>query len=817
MPIVDPKYHIKFEQHEFRDIRTPYAKFMDMLSQPNNAGVILATLAISMVVLPVIGDFADFLFIAALFYIKWFLKLKFKLPFKIPSYATDLKDPNNPPPGKSGAGKSEGILFVGNDKKTKEELWLTNEDARTHILYLGTTGSGKTEGLKALASNALTWGSGFIYIDGKADTHLWGSLYSLARRFGRDDDLLVINYMTGNSDLGAPSNSLNPFSAGSASYLSNMLVSLMDDAGDDNAMWKGRAISLLSSLMPALTWKRDNQGLLLDVGSVRDHLSLQAIIRLSRDPAIPDRIVRGLQSYLDTLPGYIDAAFDDEGNEAQLPPGSPPMDLSIPRQQHGYLSMQFTRALQSLGDEYGYIFKVQLADINLTDVVLNRRILVVLIPALEKSGDEAANLGKIVAASLKGMMGSTLGAQVEGGWGDIIENKMTVSSSPFITIFDEVGYYTAQGMAVMAAQARSLGFSLVFAAQDLPAMEKRVKEEARSITGNCNLKIFGKLEDPTDTKEFFEKNMSKITIAKSKSMERSSSGSLFSGDYTAGKGVSFETENKASYASLRSQKQGEAHVMFGNEVVPANMLYVAPDNAKALRVHKFLPVTPPISAVTPRDRAISEVSKRFNDPEWTALGSGAPVMTSRELDALMAGYKLNNAGLTSLQRGALAVASLSQMPAEQQEEAAAAAAVEFEEEMDDTVFDFSDDETAETGKDADLKSFWDSLPPDLAKLREDFLKDSGQAAALPAALPSMPPVVPSSMPKDGGMPLGNIFSALTPPPLPAKPESAATTVEQPPKPLDKEAYKLPDTVEAMLKKTADDVSAKLFADADDKT
>lgn len=60
--------------------------------------------------------------------------------------------------------------------------------------------------------------------------------------------------------------------------------------------------------------------------------------------------------------------------------------------------MQFTRSIQSLADEYGYIFKAQLADIDVLDVVLNRRIMAVLIPALEKSGDEAANLGKIVAS-----------------------------------------------------------------------------------------------------------------------------------------------------------------------------------------------------------------------------------------------------------------------------------------------------------------------------------------------------------------------------------------------------------------------------------
>ena len=57
---------------------------------------------------------------------------------------------------------------LGNDHETNEEIWFTNSDARTHCLYLGTTGSGKTFGLKSYACNALCWASGFVYIDGKA-------------------------------------------------------------------------------------------------------------------------------------------------------------------------------------------------------------------------------------------------------------------------------------------------------------------------------------------------------------------------------------------------------------------------------------------------------------------------------------------------------------------------------------------------------------------------------------------------------------------------------------------------------------------------
>ncbi len=53
---------------------------------------------------------------------------------------------------------------------------------------------------------------------------------------------------------------MNPFSNGSASYLTNMVTNLMPDAGGDNAMWKERAVALLGALMPRADWKRDHAG-----------------------------------------------------------------------------------------------------------------------------------------------------------------------------------------------------------------------------------------------------------------------------------------------------------------------------------------------------------------------------------------------------------------------------------------------------------------------------------------------------------------------------------------------------------------------------
>ena len=655
--VLEAKYtHIPY--HTLRDTRPFGRRLKEGLEEASTGITIFTIMAVAVIAFPPVRSAADFVLLAGLLYFRWYIRRPIKLPMRMPSFAT-CSDPND------RDKKPQGILYLGNEKKTNNELWLSNTDAKTHILYLGTTGSGKTVGLTSLVANSLTWGSGFIYIDGKADTTLFASLYALARRFGREDDLLVLNYLTGNSDAGSASNSINPFSSGSSSYLTNLVVSLMDEAKGENAMWKGRAVALMGAMMPVLTYKRDTQGLRLDVTTIQESLSLQAVIRLARDTSLPDRITAGLKNYLETLPGFTASAFDDEGNEAPPGPNDPPRDTTVPFQQHGFLAMQFTRALQSLSGDYGYIFGTQLADIIMQDVVLNRRILIVLIPSLEKSADEAANLGKIIASMIKGMMGSTLGNTIEGDWEGAIDNKPTNSASPFMTVFDEVGYYTAQGMAVMAAQARSLGFSLVFASQDIPSMELRVKEEARSITANCNLKIFGKLEESIDTRNFFEKSINSYTVTKTSGF--STKPGSFLGGYTDQTNATDISWAKADWGDLRDQKEGEVHMTFRSEVIAAKMFYAAPKPVKAMRVHKMLGVAPPSPVPQAEARALEALVANLQDPQWSAAGVQVETEDSETLDALFYGFQLaGKAKLEARQRGAMAVAAVAAyMPKEE--------------------------------------------------------------------------------------------------------------------------------------------------------
>ena len=357
---------------------------------------------------------------------------------------------------------------------------MDDDQIRQHLLVLGTDGP-RRDTILSLCEQVAGNSSGFVVCDGKGDVTTYAAVHEIARRLGREDDLLVLNLMTGHPGKGQGflSHTLNPFATGSSNNLTQLVVGLMDEVGGDGAMWKGRATAMLTGVMRALTWMREEGRVELDVDVVRRHIHLGAIVDLA-DPAIhpdmPPDIRVSVRSYLGSLPGYRE---ERRHKQAQ-----------VTLDQHGYLEMQFARILGSLADVYGHVFRTDVPDIDMTDVVSNRRILVVLLPALERSGDELANLGKIVVATLKGMMGAALANRIEGNWNEVVDSRASFTRNPFMCVLDDVGYYTVEGLALMSAQARSLGFAMVYASQDIPAMKRHNEKEAASIIANTNTKMF---------------------------------------------------------------------------------------------------------------------------------------------------------------------------------------------------------------------------------------------------------------------------------------------------------------------------------------
>jgi intracellular multiplication protein IcmO len=161
-------------------------------------------------------------------------------------------------------------------------------------------------------------------------------------------------------------------------------------------------------------------------------------------------------------------------------------------------------------------------------------------------------------------------------------------------ILDEYGYYAVQGFAVVPAQARSLGFSAIFAGQDLPAFQKTSKEEAASIGANTNIKICMKLEDPTETWDFFTKTAGEAYVTKVDSFQTKENS--ISNSYADTKSSSYEKRARVDLLDLKDQSEGEAHVFFRSKIVRARMFYANPTPVSRLKLNQFLKVEPPPDA-----------------------------------------------------------------------------------------------------------------------------------------------------------------------------------------------------------------------------
>jgi intracellular multiplication protein IcmO len=596
-------------QSMVRDTRTLGMRIADFYKDRTNTCVVLLMLSLSCFLL---GAFSEVFVFFGTIMMLYCLTRKSMLPFRMPM-RSGVMDYNDLIPGTNKPKKASGIYYFGNDKKTQDELWFSNDDMRTHALIFGSTGSGKTEYLAAIAFNALLQSSGFIYVDGKGDNGLFAKLFSMVRSMGREDDILLINFMTGARDIIGPqkkrlSNTLNPFAMGSSSMLAQLIVSLMpgSSGSSDGDMWKGRAIGFVEAIMKVLVAMRDSGHILLDANTIRNYFLLPKLESIVIDKlflregqesinleGLPQSLLEPIKNYVFNLPGYN--------------PEKKGKQVSQVLEQHGFITMQLTRIFTSLADTYSHILRTNLAEVDLSDVVLNRRILCVLLPALEKSPDELANLGKIIIATLKAMMAAGLGDSVEGEIRDIVESRPTNSNTPFLCILDEYGYYAVEGFAVVPAQARSLGFSVVFAGQDLPAFQKASKEEAASIGANTNIKICMKLEDPTETLDFFMKTAGESYVTQVESYQVNMNSVL--GNYQDNRGARLEKRARIDILDLKEQSPGDMHLFFKSKIVRGRTFYAAPNSVKEMRLNHLLKVG------MPEDHDVKALLDSFNDFE----------------------------------------------------------------------------------------------------------------------------------------------------------------------------------------------------------
>lgn len=583
-------------QELYRDLRTPMQKIGDALADSPGPSI-----AIALILLPIAFISTTFFVLVCVPIIYWAtgcaLGKEQKLPMLLPKEA-DLVDGNDPKPSRAAYYKSRGEFMLGNLRGGKRpyELWLSFNHLLTHCLILGSTGSGKSETLLSMVSNYLAVGSGNLYSDAKASAKLSWQVFALARYFGRDDDFRVLSYLRGTSSKKPDravrrGNTVNLFAYGSAESITQILISLIPPGGSENKLFSERAISLISSIMPALVDLRDKAGLKITPAIIRKALELEEVQKLKRAKPITPEAREAIRAYLTSLPGYTDNPKDRNGN----PTSELPQETT---RQHGFSVAYFTRALATLSDTYADIYMVENGEISFLDLVLRRRLCVVLIPALELAPDEMKNLGKIVLAAQKNAISTGLPPDIEGRKENVLGSLPTSAPTPYGIIIDEAAFQLTPGVAVLAAQARSLYISMCYAGQDYAGFRREDPDEAEQIAENTKLKIVMQSEGLGATRELI-KEIAGEGVAATASSFAVDEGSL-SHMYRDSRSANFERKERVDTQDTRSSVEGEGIAFWRDNIVPLNMFYHGMDEdtiSDDLYVHRLLEVKPPTRGI----------------------------------------------------------------------------------------------------------------------------------------------------------------------------------------------------------------------------
>jgi len=614
--------HERSGDQTLRDVR-PLTVRLSYWLRGQASGLVLAGMAGATLLAPAMVDLTV---ATGVFYAAWVLTRRAEMPIRTPRSAR-VRDWSDPDPATRKPRMASADEFVGWEEGTGKEIWLTNEDVRQHGTMPGTTGSGKTTTIISSYVNPLSQGSGLCLVDGKANAELYGQIYVLTRRFGRDDDMRVLNLLTASLPAEATAhgynphsqtNSYNPFASGNADAVQELVASQLGEApsNDANGVFRGRAVALIGTLTPVLVWMRDHKGIPIDIEKIRYMVELRSIWTLAKQkvflirnldggeperfevPDIPENLIYPLLAYLGEIPGYnMELPYNQQTSEK-------------PSEQHGYAIFYFTQTFTQLAVSLGHIFKVQTGDIDMRDVVMNRRILIVNLPALEKNDDNLAALGRIVVASLRGMMAQLLGAKLEGDPHEIFAYKPGMGVGTFRVDFDELAYYATAGMDRMLAMGRGINIGFRIAFQELGGIWARLGEKTYSLLGNANLTVGMRQQDSGRTREWLEKTAGQAWVTHATSYQ----GALEGASYREAQNADVRQVNRVDWQDYQNLLPGEAVVLLGGRRVYAKLFHVQLDITGRPRLNRPLMLSAPDAAAVrgPAERAAA-VRDRIED------------------------------------------------------------------------------------------------------------------------------------------------------------------------------------------------------------
>lgn len=447
-----------------------------------------------------------------------------------------------------GTAPIDDGYLLGYRTDTGLPFYLQDEIATRHIGSTGASGVGKTVQMQLLQHQQIRRGGSLVFVDGKMASSNLERIWQLACYYGRENDLKIIN--PGDPRM---SHKYNPILRGDADECSSRILSIIpttaQNAGADH--YRSAANQGLTTLIGAIQ----------STGLAYNFLDLAILLTNPRALEELQRIVVSNTNNTESAMHAKNLRLLIEQFRGGGKTGTE-IDMKRVKEMYGGIG---GRCFTFGTGNFGQIMNTYAPDVNLTEDILDGKLIFVQLPTMGKA-EAAASFGKMFV----------------GDWRSSIAEIMALPDAkkpkiPCLVQLDEAGSYITDAFSRIFEQSREARLIIQPAVQVKANYEQISEELSEMVTGNTWTKVYFKLGTQASAEYAAEYIGTQIEVTRTLTLSDSDSTSAptvgieptgSKGDgYGTGYGEREQEGYRVSAEDLKALGKGEAIILYGGDTV----------------------------------------------------------------------------------------------------------------------------------------------------------------------------------------------------------------------------------------------------------
>ena len=231
----------------------------------------------------------------------------------------------------------------------------------------------------------------------------------------------------------------------------------------------------------------------------------------------------------------------------------------------------------------------------MADIITQRRVMVTMLPALQKSPEQLGMLGKIILSGQRNAAAVGLGARVEGTSADVLDNLPVDTSNIFLAVTDEYGAIPTPGYAEILTQGRGLGIGAIIASQDASGIMRGDEHAYKQIAENTTMKFIMRVESALDTWTLVSGVAGEQEVFRTQGMKLGGENNAsMSMSYQSSRDITIDKANRVVLQDFQEQIEGEFHLFSRGRLIRGRVFHADPPlENRQLRIHRMLPYSTP--------------------------------------------------------------------------------------------------------------------------------------------------------------------------------------------------------------------------------